>query len=668
MIVKNESHIIEETLEMLSEYIVYWVICDTGSTDNTIEIIKNFFDKKNIPGELYEDKWEDFGRNRTNALKRAYNKADYIFVFDADDIIVGDLIFPEIMNKDGYMINIGKDFSYKRNQIFKADLEWVYKGVLHEYPTCLSKSNTELGNIDGDYYIDSRRLGDRSKDPNKYLNDAQILIKGLEKDPDLKSRYLFYIAQSYKDYGDLEESIKWYSKRVKEGGWIEETYYSQLQVAILSEKINLSEDIIINEFIKAFAIINNRREALFYLALYLKKIANKELHKKNQLLNKALIYIEQVLKIPYNPKYILFVHKDIFEWKAEFEYANILFELDRKSECIKICKELLNKNEIRIDKYIYNIIEKLKNKCINYNENDLIKYPKEIINRIYNKVKNNNNLINITCTITTCKRLNLFIKTINSFLNCCRDIDLIDRWICIDDNSSDEDRDFMQNEYPFIEFIFKSSNEKGHSKSMNIIQKMINSTYILHLEDDWLFIEKTYMIKPALFILENDNYKIIDSRANLKSENKIMQVLFNKNYSEDIDSVIHGGYLMETSTIPKIKFLLHEHTLLDKTDELNNYLNCAYWPHYSFRPSIFKREIFDNLGNYDLNGFFERTFADKYYNYGYLSCFYDKILCIHIGKKTKDTIGVNAYSLNNEDQFGNIKNDNYINEKQNIKV
>jgi len=41
MIVRNESHIIEKTLKNICDNIAitYWVICDTGSTDNTKQII-----------------------------------------------------------------------------------------------------------------------------------------------------------------------------------------------------------------------------------------------------------------------------------------------------------------------------------------------------------------------------------------------------------------------------------------------------------------------------------------------------------------------------------------------------------------------------------------------------------------------------------------------------
>ena len=60
MIVKNESHIIEETLRCMVKYIDYWVISDTGSTDNTIEVITKFFEKEKIPRKNSTTRMEKF--------------------------------------------------------------------------------------------------------------------------------------------------------------------------------------------------------------------------------------------------------------------------------------------------------------------------------------------------------------------------------------------------------------------------------------------------------------------------------------------------------------------------------------------------------------------------------------------------------------------------------
>ena len=54
MIVKNEAPNIERCLASVAPFINYYVICDTGSTDNTKEIIKKFFDEKGIPGEILD--------------------------------------------------------------------------------------------------------------------------------------------------------------------------------------------------------------------------------------------------------------------------------------------------------------------------------------------------------------------------------------------------------------------------------------------------------------------------------------------------------------------------------------------------------------------------------------------------------------------------------------
>ena len=88
MIVKNEAHIITETFDNILKYIplTYWVISDTGSTDGTQQVIKDYFACKKIDGELFQDEWRDFGYNRTLALQHANKKTDYLFIFDARSV------------------------------------------------------------------------------------------------------------------------------------------------------------------------------------------------------------------------------------------------------------------------------------------------------------------------------------------------------------------------------------------------------------------------------------------------------------------------------------------------------------------------------------------------------------------------------------------------------
>lgn len=231
MIVKDEHHIIVKTLEMLCSKIdfSYWVISDTGSSDNTRELITNFFKAKNIPGELHNNKWVNFAHNRTLAIQAAYKKTDLLLVFDADDEIHGTIAMPETVDADGYHLHFGSEagVAYSRILLVNNHIEWEYQSVIHEYINCL-KPNPKLVHIDGDYYVVSGRSGNRSKDPQKYLKDAKVLeeahaIALKERNP-LYLRYAFYCANSYKDYGSNEEAIKWYKITLGQDNWSQEKY------------------------------------------------------------------------------------------------------------------------------------------------------------------------------------------------------------------------------------------------------------------------------------------------------------------------------------------------------------------------------------------------------------------------------------------------------------
>lgn len=340
MIVKNEAHVIEETLNNLKNYICYWVISDTGSTDETKEIITNFFKKENIPGELVEHEWEDFGTNRTYALEACWKHRkhfDYIWVFDADDLVKGNLVFPKVDDKiDFYSIKYGHGFTYMRNQIFKSSLKWRYVGVLHEYPECVSKKTVNKGVIEGDYYIESRRLGDRNKAEDKYIRDAEILEKGLIKEPD-NERYMFYLGQSYMDARDYKKAIEWYTKRVERGKWFEEVYYSLYRIATCMERDGQSWEDVENAYMKAWKFLPSRAEPLYEIAKHYRLERNFE---------KGYKYAKLASTIPFPKDQVLFLFKSVYDYQVLDELSICAYYVGKHRENIDCCKRLIREGFI----------------------------------------------------------------------------------------------------------------------------------------------------------------------------------------------------------------------------------------------------------------------------------------------------------------------------------
>jgi GR25 family glycosyltransferase involved in LPS biosynthesis len=271
-------------------------------------------------------------------------------------------------------------------------------------------------------------------------------------------------------------------------------------------------------------------------------------------------------------------------------------------------------------------------------------YNQGIVNNISNRYEKDLPLI--TFSITTCKRLNLFTSTINSFLNCCKDLYMIDEWICIDDNSSEEDRIKMKELYPFFNFYFKTKNEKGHPQSMNLIKKMVKTPYLFHIEDDWKFIEKKDYLTECLSVLAH-NFKI-------------GQCLINKNYVEKPDEIrlSKGGEFKVSHK--GVRYYIHEYVTTDEQrinwHKKHGYgTHCNYWPHFSFRPSLLRTKILHELGDFNENiSHFEREYSIRYINKGYVSAFLENIYCLHTGRLTSEINNKqkpNAYDLNNELQF-----------------
>lgn len=309
MIVKNEAHVIERCLASVLPLIDSWVIVDTGSSDGTPDIITRFLRDK--PGQLHHRPWVNFGHNRTEAMQLALQPADadYILIMDADETLMPAAGFQwGALDADLYSIMTHSEtVEYARNCLVSSALPWRWEGVLHEYLQV--DQPLRIGRIDGIYtqrYLD----GARSQDPHKYENDVRLLEAALRDEPG-NTRYAFYLAQSWRDCGELDKAFNAYTQRAAMGGWDEEVWYARYQLAVLAEGRQSPRAEVVDLYLTAFQARPSRAEPLVHLARYLRGQGDYHL---------AYIFATRARDIA-EPADMLFIEKPCYGWWRDDEFA-----------------------------------------------------------------------------------------------------------------------------------------------------------------------------------------------------------------------------------------------------------------------------------------------------------------------------------------------------------
>ncbi len=327
MIVKNESVVIRRCLNSIKPVIDYWVIVDTGSTDGTQEIVRECL--SSIQGELYERPWRNFGENRTEALNLAKGKGHYLLFMDADDTLVFDneTKWPSL-TKDVYMFWRGtEEFSYLKPQLVKGSLPWRWVGVTHEYLDCAKSCTSEV--LNGVKYR-SGAGGARSRDPQKFWKNVELLTEGLKKEPN-NVRYMFYLAESYRDAGDKENALHWYRTRAAAGGWGEEIFCSKLQIGHLLRQTEHPIDEVIQSYQEAHRERPHRIEPIYYLAaVYNSEKRYSEAYSLLKMRQSTPIY-----------KDTLFNEEWISQYGLSFQLAICSYYVGCYQESLDLCDQLL---------------------------------------------------------------------------------------------------------------------------------------------------------------------------------------------------------------------------------------------------------------------------------------------------------------------------------------
>ncbi|MFD3542775.1 glycosyltransferase [Streptomyces sp. NPDC058662] len=338
MIVKDEAAVVRRCLESVRPLIDSWVVVDTGSTDGTQDVIREVLG--DLPGTLHERPFKGFDVSRSEAIELARDRADYLLFIDADDLMEVEPGFrmPPLTH-DAYRVALhdGPIIHY-RPALVSTRLPWRYVGVLHEYIECGMPYGT--GTLRG-AHIRSVGGGARLKDGlrAKYLRDAEVLEAGLAAEPD-NSRYVFYLAQTWRDAGEPEKSLAAYDRRAGMGGFAEEVFCARLYAARLAEALGRPPGEVVDRYLRAHESRPGRAEALGDLAR-LCRVGGERWPL-------AYLFARQAARIPY-PADVLFVEFDWYDWRALDELAVAAFWVGEYEESADCAQRLLAGTKLPAD-------------------------------------------------------------------------------------------------------------------------------------------------------------------------------------------------------------------------------------------------------------------------------------------------------------------------------
>lgn len=336
MIVKNEAPVIRRCLESVRPLIDTWVILDTGSTDGTQDVIRDVF--SDLPGALHESPWKGYDGSRSEAIDLARAEADYLLFIDADDEMEVEPGFrmPELTH-DAYHVALHDGpLIHWRPALVSTRLPWRYVGVLHEYIDCGTPYT--LGTFEGANILSvgggARLRGEGQR--KKYLRDAKVLQQGLIKEPD-NSRYVFYLAQSWRDAGEPKKSLAAYDRRAGMGGFAEEVFCAHLYAARIAVELGRRPAEVIDRYLRAHESRPSRAEAIGELARYCRL--------NGQRWPLAYMFAQQAAQIPY-PEDILFVEFEWYDWCSLDELAVSAYWTGNYEESERCNQRLLESGKV----------------------------------------------------------------------------------------------------------------------------------------------------------------------------------------------------------------------------------------------------------------------------------------------------------------------------------
>lgn len=323
LMVKNEEPVINKTLEpFIKENLNSFLIFDTGSTDKTVQTVKDYFIKNNVKNwHVLEEPFIDFATSRNRALDLAeekFTEAKFFLMPDAEWYMhnVKDLInfcrteLNETCN--GYLVRImNQNIDFTTARLIRAHVKARFAGVVHEVVIANNYKKVPAAIY---FELGSSRLG-FEKSQQRWKRDEKLLFKSYEENPN-DPRTAFYLAQTYECLGDFDKAYKYYEIRSKlKSTNLEEDFETSYRLGrvidILSKNNkNFTWHMALDYYFNAHNLLPHRAEPLV-------KIADHYWPDGGAPVNTALCYLfaKRACELIYPENDLLFIDPEAYNFR-----------------------------------------------------------------------------------------------------------------------------------------------------------------------------------------------------------------------------------------------------------------------------------------------------------------------------------------------------------------
>jgi len=274
IMVKNAGPQFEKMLMDNLPIIDKWTILDTGSTDETIEIIKRVLVGKK-DGELYQEPFINFRDSRNRLLDLAGTSCKFNLMLDDTYVIKGSLReFLTEVRSDQYSSSFtlfiqSDDTKYGSNRIIKSNTGLRYIHKIHEVIS--DKGNINVVIPEDVAYIEDRRFDYMEKRTmDRKQLDLKLLYEEVEEDPNDPRPY-YYLAQTYNLLEDYENAFKFFMKRASfiNAGFIQERVDAIFEAArIANFKLNKPWEECMELYERCYKVDESRPESLYFIGIH----------------------------------------------------------------------------------------------------------------------------------------------------------------------------------------------------------------------------------------------------------------------------------------------------------------------------------------------------------------------------------------------------------------